>query len=63
MEAIVHMLNENVGVLLFLILLVMVEIALKVRCLHRDYEAVTDAHETVKMRERAEEDGLANYDK
>jgi hypothetical protein len=63
MEAVLRMLNENVGVLLFLILWVLVEIALKVRCLHGDYEAVNSAHETVKMNRRAEQVGLANYDK
>jgi hypothetical protein len=57
------MLIEIAGAFLFLIVWLLGIIAWKVSCLHRDYEAVNDAHETVKMNRRAEQDGLANYDK
>ncbi len=63
MVAYIRFLNENVGVILFLILWVLILIALKVKCLHRDFEAVHDAHGIVKMHRQADEDGLANYDK
>lgn len=41
--------NNNVGFLLFLILYVLVYIAWKLRYLHRDYDAMNNAHENVKM--------------
>jgi hypothetical protein len=44
----VHDMNNNVGLLLFLILCVLVLIAWSLRCLHRDYDAVNNAHEITK---------------
>lgn len=58
-----RLLIEAAASFLFLIVWLLGIIAWKVSCLHRDYEAVNDAHETVKMNKRAEQDGLANYDK
>ena len=49
MAGFVRDMNNNVGFLLFLILYVLLYIAWKLRCLHRDYDAMNNAHETAKL--------------